>query len=190
MPDDLQVNTRPEHPTQQSIVDVAVGVIVDKVSIKGTHNNAIKDEDMAANHAQPIGHVLISRRKAEQVLGGYWELPGGKVEANETPAEAVVRELKEEVGIDATPIDPLPTVEHRYDHAHIRLHPFICLHTAGTASPIEVDEVRWVTPDQLSEYPMPQASLPVLNAFRSWLKTTANTTQATMTNVPHLSSEA
>lgn len=170
----MQVNARPEHPSQQPIVDVAVGVVLNKAAAKDTHRDAPKHDPTAVKHAPIIRHVLISRRKAEQVLGGYWELPGGKVEPSETPTQAVVRELKEEVGIDATPIHPLPTVEHRYDHAHIRLHPLICQHTAGTASPIEVDEVRWVTPDQLTDYPLPQASLPVIEAFRSWLNTTAN----------------
>ncbi|MEM9345819.1 MAG: (deoxy)nucleoside triphosphate pyrophosphohydrolase [Planctomycetota bacterium] len=114
--------------------------------------------------------VLITKRKAAQVLGGYWELPGGKVEPNEAAPKAVIRELREEVGIEVQPIDQLEQAEHHYDHAHVRLIPFICRWIAGTPQALEVDQVRWVSPHDLTNYAFPEASLPVIQSLTRWLE--------------------
>jgi len=151
------------------IVQVAVGIVVDKVSIDA--NSAHHDHDRPAPlvpDPQPP-RILITRRKADQVLAGYWELPGGKLEPDESPADAVVRELLEEVGIEVAPVAALPPVEHRYDHAHVRLSPFICRHLAGTPRPLHADELRWVRPEALSGYAFPDASLPILDELIRWL---------------------
>lgn len=153
------------------IVEVAIGIVVENMSPDCTHDS---DHKSATNQAPTsILHprILITRRKPEQVLGGLWELPGGKRELNETPSDAVVRELHEEVGIDTLPVATLDTVDHRYDHAHVRLYPFICKHLAGTPRPLQVDAVRWVTPDTLADYEFPQASQPVLAQLIRWLDT-------------------
>lgn len=113
--------------------------------------------------------VLITRRRAEQVLGDYWELPGGKLEADESPEQAVVRELREEVGIEVRPIAPLPCVEHAYEHATVRLLPFVCRRVQGVARPIDVAAVRWVAPGELGAYHFPAASLPVIDALLAGL---------------------
>lgn len=133
------------------IVDVAIGIVVDKMS-------PCSDT-----------RILITQRKPDQVLGGLWELPGGKVEPNETPSDAVVRELLEETGVHAQPVATLTPTQHDYEHAHVRLIPFVCKHTAGTPQPLQVDQVRWVTPDQLADYTFPQASLPILAELIRWL---------------------
>jgi mutator protein MutT len=151
------------------IVQVAVGIVVDNMSpdldpaMPREH-----DPDNAAQQDQ-APRILITRRTADQVLAGLWELPGGKLEPDETAAQAVVRELHEEVGIEVTPIASLAPVEHRYDHAHVRLLPFICHLVAGTPQPLHVDEVRWVTADQLPDFAFPDASLPVLDELTQWL---------------------
>lgn len=131
------------------IVDVAIGIVL---------------EDASASAPR----VLITQRTADQVLGGCWELPGGKVEPDESPSDAVVRELFEETGINARPIAELNATDHRYDHAHVRLIPFICEHIGGTPAPLQVDQVRWVRPDELADFTFPQASLPVLDELIAW----------------------
>jgi len=151
------------------VVDVAIGIVVDNVSPCNAHAEHQHDTPGSPTSTNQRPHILITQRKADQVLGGYWELPGGKVEPDETPRDAVVRELLEETGIHAQPIATLNPTQHHYDHAHIRLIPFICKHTAGTPQPLQVDQVRWVSPDQLDHYTFPQASLPILAELIRWL---------------------
>lgn len=119
-------------------VDVAVGVLVE-----------VRD-----NHP----FVLIARRPDENVLGGFWELPGGKLELNETLQECLIREFEEELGVVVAVGDELPTVEYPYDHAHVRLHPFYCSRTAGEPQNLEVAEHRWVRADKLGNFEFPPAN--------------------------------
>lgn len=169
MPKHSQTSASPSPSGHRLVIDVAVALAVDNLSITHLHRARRGPTHTPPHPKDDTCHLLISRRRTEQVLGGYWELPGGKVEPNETPTQAVVRELKEEVGINALPCVQLPIVEHTYDYAHVRLHPFICKHLDGTASAIEVDTIRWVTPSELSNYRFPKATLPVLDAFQDWL---------------------
>lgn len=155
---------------QTRIVEVAVGIVVDKVSRNPSLFGPASGCGVHANSALNVPRLLITRRKPDQVLAGLWELPGGKLDPGESPAEAVVRELHEEVGIDVAPVARLKPVEHHYDHAHVRLIPFICEHIAGDPQPLHVDEVRWVTPDQLTQHTFPDASMPVLDELVGWLK--------------------
>ena len=152
------------------VVEVAIGIVVDKMSPPDVHHQATDTASYAQGTANTTPRILITQRKAEQVLGGYWEFPGGKLEPNESPADAVVRELREEVGIEVAPVDTLDTVDHQYEHAHVRLIPFICKHLAGTPAPLHVDEVRWVTPDTLADHAFPDASLPILAELARWFE--------------------
>lgn len=162
--------------SQDIIVEVAIAIVVDKLSAKdgvAHRQHTTNDSQSAEKHAET--RVLISKRRSDQVLAGYWELPGGKVEPGEAPSDTAIRELHEEVGIQAAPIDTLPTVEHIYDHAHIRLRPFICTLLRGDASPIQVEQIRWVEPHELENYNFPEASKPIIAAFLSWLSENAST---------------
>ncbi|NBB95488.1 MAG: A/G-specific adenine glycosylase [Planctomycetes bacterium] len=104
------------------------------------------------------GRVLIDRRPQEAMLGGLWEFPGGKVRPGEGLAEALQREVREEVGLEVGVDDTLCVVNHAYSHFRITLHAFGCRRVSGRARAIECDAVRWVSPDQLDRYAFPRAN--------------------------------
>lgn len=107
---------------------------------------------------QNAGRLLICKRKAESVLGGYWEFPGGKCLPDEPPALCAVRETGEETGLRVQVIRQLPPIEHQYPHAHIRLTPFICERIGGVLQLLQVAEARWISPSDISNYRFPEAN--------------------------------
>jgi len=111
------------------------------------------------------GRVLACRRGPGRALAGFWEFPGGKLEAGEAPEAALRRELREELACDVRLGQRLTTVEHRDDHLHIRLLAWRCELSGSTPEPREHAELRWVTcadGDQLAWAP---ADVPV---WREW----------------------
>lgn len=112
------------------------------------------------------GRILIDRRKQEGLLGGLWEFPGGKIEPDESVEDCVRREIQEELGIEVEVQDRLITIEHAYTHFKVTLNVFNCTHLSGTPQPIECDEVKWVTLDEIDEYPFPKANGQIIAAIR------------------------
>jgi 8-oxo-dGTP diphosphatase/A/G-specific adenine glycosylase len=104
------------------------------------------------------GQILICRRRSNDSFGGYWEFPGGKIEAGESPAECVRRELREELDIAVTPVRALDVIEHEYPKARVRLHPFVCNHDAGEPMAISAAEFVWVSPPTLRQYRFPEGN--------------------------------
>ena len=102
--------------------------------------------------------VLITQRPHDTVLGGSWEFPGGKIEANESPRQAVSRELLEEIGIEVEPITALSVIEHVYEHAHVYLHPWLCKQLNGEPQNLEVIAHRWVGLEELLQIEFPSAN--------------------------------
>jgi A/G-specific adenine glycosylase len=101
------------------------------------------------------GSIYVQRRPPEGLFGGMWEFPGGKVEDGETPAQALVREIREELGVTCTPGHALEPILHYYTRFRVTLHGFLGPPPAG----LPVDEThRWVTPRESTELPMPAAS--------------------------------
>ena len=110
------------------------------------------------------GQLLIAQRPLHKHQGGLWEFAGGKVDANETPAQALVRELQEELGITATHYRPLLTVEHHYPDKSVRLQVFRVTAFEGQAHGAEGQPIAWANPEQLKSYAFPAANTPILKA--------------------------
>ena len=102
--------------------------------------------------------MLITRRRPDSVLGGYWEFPGGKIEPGETAQQCVAREIYEELGLCVRVDQPLLAVEHVYQHGRVRLEPYYCTRLSGQLRHLQVAEHRWVTPEQLHDYRFPRAN--------------------------------
>jgi mutator protein MutT len=114
--------------------------------------------------------VLITQRKADDTLGGYWEFPGGKCELGETLEQCLARELREEIDIIADPTHRLETIEHDYPTALVRLHPFVCLHVEGEPKLIECQDARWIEPTALRDYQFPPANERLIEAVIKLLR--------------------
>jgi len=100
------------------------------------------------------GKVLIARRPEGQLLGGLWEFPGGKCENEETLEECLLREWREELGLDIYIGENLGVFSHAYTHFRVTVHAFKCLASGEEPEAHEHSELRWVKPDELQRYPM------------------------------------
>lgn len=108
--------------------------------------------------------VLIAQRPENSSLGGLWEFPGGKVEDGETPEEALIRELEEELGISTKTacLAPLTFASHTYDDFHLLMPLYVCRKWQGTPQLIEHQAFKWVRPQAMRDYPMPPADEPLI----------------------------
>jgi 8-oxo-dGTP diphosphatase len=115
--------------------------------------------------------VLISQRPEGKQLAGLWEFPGGKLDAGETPEQALVRECREELGIEVceTCLAPLTFASHSYDDFHLLMPLYICRNWEGEIAPQEGQQIAWVRANRLQHYPMPPADVPLLPALRDLL---------------------
>lgn len=106
--------------------------------------------------------VFIARRPAGKERGGLWEFPGGKLEPGETPEQALVRELSEELGIAVQPGRRLPEVVHDYGRFMIRLIPLEARILRGEPECREHTEGIWISPDEYDNYAFCEADIPLL----------------------------
>lgn len=126
-----------------------------------------KQVDVAAGVLLRLdGSYLLGQRAADTVYAGYWEFPGGKVEAGESPAQALCRELDEELGIRVTRLRPWLRREHVYEHAHVRLHFFEVVAWEGELDDKVHSALAWVQPGGPTCEPMLPANGPILKALR------------------------
>lgn len=124
-----------------AVVHVAVGVIV-------------KDD-----------HILIAKRPDHLHQGGKWEFPGGKVDAGEHVHQALVRELQEELNIQAQAFEPLIQIRHHYPEKTVFLDVYTIMEFSGVPLGNEGQEIRWVTPKALYEFEFPEANKPIVSAI-------------------------
>ena len=110
------------------------------------------------------GRVLITQRLDGKSLAGLWEFPGGKIEPGERPEPALIRELREELGIDVTAscLAPLTFASHAYPAFHLLMPLYVCRRWQGAVTGQEGQALKWVMPKKLRDFPMPPADLPLI----------------------------
>lgn len=110
------------------------------------------------------GRILLAQRPQGKSLAGLWEFPGGKVEQGETPEETLVRELDEELGITTkiACLAPLTFASHTYEAFHLLMPLYVCRRYEGIPHGREGQNVKWVKPQALRDYPMPPADEPLI----------------------------
>jgi len=112
------------------------------------------------------GRILLTRRAQKVQQGGLWEFPGGKLEADESPQQALNRELREEVGIEVHHARPLLKIKHRYPELEVLLDVWQVVGYSGTPYGREGQAMVWAKPNELSNYSFPAANYPIIAAAR------------------------
>jgi 8-oxo-dGTP diphosphatase len=117
------------------------------------------------------GRVLLAQRPEGKSMAGLWEFPGGKVEPGETPEAALIRELHEELGIETwdSCLAPLTFASHGYESFHLLMPLFACRKWNGTPHPREGQRLSWASANELRNYPMPPADVPLIPVLREWI---------------------
>lgn len=117
------------------------------------------------------GRVLIGKRPAGKAMAGLWEFPGGKVDQGETPEGALIRELREELGIDTRTscLAALAFASHGYKDFHLLMPLYVCRTWKGMPQALEHEELAWARPARLRDYPMPPADEPLVALLRDML---------------------
>lgn len=107
--------------------------------------------------------ILITKRPADKQQGGFWEFPGGKLHSDETPQQALQRELREELDLEAEIGAIFEVVYHRYDWGPVLILVYECLPLSTVIRNLEVDEHRWITLEELPEYDLLPADRPIVD---------------------------
>ena len=117
------------------------------------------------------GRILIAQRPPTKSMAGLWEFPGGKVEPGERPEQTVIREMREELGIsiEEAALAPLVFASHSYSDFHLLMPLFLCGSWKGSPRPNEGQNIAWVRPSELGNYPMPPADVPLIAQIRTLL---------------------
>lgn len=108
--------------------------------------------------------MLIAQRPADKNMGGLWEFPGGKLEMGESPEDALIRELREELAIETQEacLAPLTFASFSYEKFHLLMPLYVCRKWQGTPQALEHQALKWVRPQKLRDYDMPPADEPLI----------------------------
>jgi 8-oxo-dGTP diphosphatase len=126
----------------------------------------------AAALVRKDGRLLLQQRPEGKHMSGLWEFPGGKVESGEHPEGALVRELREELGIEVAQaeLEPFHFVSHAYETFHLLMPVFLIRSWGGEMEAKEGQPLAWVSADEIRNYPAPPADLPIYERFIDWSK--------------------
>jgi 8-oxo-dGTP diphosphatase len=126
---------------------------------------------VAAALVDADGRVLLQQRALHRSMAGLWEFPGGKLEPGETPEEALIRELEEELGIqtESACLAPAAFASHGLDDSHLILLLYVCRKWRGTPRPLDASALTWVRPQQMFSLAMPPADKPLIGLLDALL---------------------
>jgi A/G-specific adenine glycosylase len=127
----------------------------------------IPHHDIAAGVIWRGERILIARRPPRGLLGGLWEFPGGKREPGESLEECLIREVREELGIEIEVDRPLTAVKHAYTHFRITLHAYLCRYVSGEPQNIGCTAWKWVMPEELDDFAFPAANRAIIETLRT-----------------------
>ena len=113
------------------------------------------------------GQILCAQRGPKGSLGGMWEFPGGKIEPGETPREALIREIDEELHCEVIVGDEVTTTSYEYDFGIVALTTFWCELVSGTPTLTEHAEVRWLSPAEIDQLTWAPADVPAVEIIRA-----------------------
>ena len=122
---------------------------------------------VAAVIYDPLGRVLVAQRPAGKLLAGCWEFPGGKIEADESGAAALRRELLEELGIQVSAMRPVFELRHEYPERHVELSVWEVDQYTGVPAGLEGQSLRWELPATLRSIPLLAADMPIIDWLES-----------------------
>jgi 8-oxo-dGTP diphosphatase len=124
----------------------------------------------AAALVRSDGRLLIQQRPAGKPMAGLWELPGGKVEDGEHPEGALIREIREELGIElkTSDMEAFAFVSHAYETFHLLMPVFLIRRWDGEVEAREGQNLAWVSAEEIRRYPAPEADLPLYERFIEW----------------------
>ena len=131
-----------------------------KVKIKPTYN-------VIVGLIWKNNKLLISKRKKEKLLGGLWELPGGKKNNNEQTTACLKREIFEELDIHIDIKQRFGSIKHQYSHFNINLIGYCCDYKKGRAKPLSSDEIKWITLKQIKNFAFPKSTLKLFNLYEN-----------------------
>ena len=114
--------------------------------------------------------VLIARRPEEKFMGGFWEFPGGKVEAGETPEEALRREAEEEIGVKLGCMGPMSFISEKREDHHAVVMVYVCREWDGIPEGKEGQYIKWVRPLQMKQYDILPSNIPLIPILRDFIR--------------------
>ncbi len=117
---------------------------------------------VAAGIVPHDGRYLLQRRPAGTHMAGFWEFPGGKLEEGETPAAALAREMREELGVEIDGVRPLWVIRHAYDDREVELHFLAARIAAGEPRALQADAIGWYAPEAMPGLPILPADLEIV----------------------------